>query len=126
MLGFGGLPLLYMGDELALRNDYGFVDDPDARRRQPLGAPAARCRGTLPSGDTPGTVEHRVWHGLRHAIAVRAALPSLDASVETEILDPVNPAVLVFPAHATDPDDGRGLQHDRRSADPAALGAPGR
>ena len=41
-------------------------------------------------------MEHRVWHGLRHAIAVRAALPSMDASVETEILDPVNPAVLVF------------------------------
>ena len=41
-------------------------------------------------------MEHRVWHGLRHAIAVRAALPSLDASTETEILDPVNPAVLVF------------------------------
>ena len=30
-----------------------------------------------------GTVEHRVWHGLRHAIAVRSSLPSLDASVET-------------------------------------------
>jgi amylosucrase len=47
----------------------------------------------------PGTVEHRVWHGIRHAIAVRAALPSLDASVETEIVDPVNPGVLVFLRH---------------------------
>jgi amylosucrase len=43
-----------------------------------------------------GTVEYRVWHGLRHLIAVRSSLPSLDASVESEILDPVNPAVLVF------------------------------
>ena len=68
-----------------------------ARRRQPLGAPAADALGRWPSaGTVAGTVEHRVWHGLRHAIAVRAALPSLDASVETEILDPVNPAVLVF------------------------------
>ena len=46
-----------------------------------------------------GTVEHRVWHGILHAISVRAALPSLDASVETEIVDPVNPGVLVFLRH---------------------------
>jgi amylosucrase len=44
----------------------------------------------------PNTLEHRVWHGLRHAVAIRASLPALDASVETEIADPVNPAVLVF------------------------------
>ena len=29
ILGFGGLPLIYMGDELGLRNYYDFVDDPD-------------------------------------------------------------------------------------------------
>ncbi|MFN3228219.1 MAG: alpha-amylase family glycosyl hydrolase [Asticcacaulis sp.] len=26
-----GIPLLYMGDEIALENDYGFLDDPDRR-----------------------------------------------------------------------------------------------
>ena len=29
VLGFGGLPLIWMGDELAVRNDYDFVDDPE-------------------------------------------------------------------------------------------------
>ena len=29
VLGFGGLPLIYMGDELGLRNDYDFADDPE-------------------------------------------------------------------------------------------------
>jgi amylosucrase len=43
-----------------------------------------------------GTVEYRIWHGLRDIITVRSSLPSLDASLESEILDPVNPAVLVF------------------------------
>ena len=61
------------------------------------GCTGRRCPGTWPSAGTiRARVEHRVWHGLRHAITVRAALPSMDASVETEILDPVNPAVLVF------------------------------
>ncbi|HKH54868.1 MAG TPA: alpha-amylase, partial [Propionibacteriaceae bacterium] len=43
-----------------------------------------------------GTLEHRVWHAIHHSVMVRASLPSLHASVETEIFDPVNPAVLVF------------------------------
>ena len=96
VLGFGGLPLIYMGDELALVNDYDYAEIRRARRRQPLGAPAADALGCGRAPARRGTVEHRVWHALRHAIAVRAALPSLDASTETEILDPVNPAVLVF------------------------------
>lgn len=28
--GFGGVPLLYMGDELALRNDVGYLADPES------------------------------------------------------------------------------------------------
>ena len=96
VLGFGGLPLLYMGDEVALRNDYEYDHDPEHaddnrwvhRPRMPWDVAARR--------NEPGTLEYRVWQGLRRAITVRAALPSLDASVESEILDPVNPAVLVL------------------------------
>jgi amylosucrase len=96
VLGFGGLPLIYMGDELALLNNYDFVEDPDHAddnrwvHRPPLPWDVVDRR------HRDGTVEHRIWHGLRHVIAVRSSLPSLDASVESEILDPVNPAVLVL------------------------------
>lgn len=96
VLGYGGLPLLYMGDELALLNYYDFVDNPqhaDDNRwvhRPPMPWDQAARR------HEPGTLEHRVWHGLRHAIGVRSSLPAMDASIETEILDPVNPAVVVF------------------------------
>jgi amylosucrase len=96
VLGFGGLPLIYMGDELGLRNYDDFVEDPDHAddnrwvHRPPMPWEFVDRRYM------EGTVEHRIWHGLRHAIAVRSSLPSLDASVESEILDPVNPAVLVL------------------------------
>lgn len=99
VLGFGGLPIIYMGDELALRNYYEFVDDPahaDDNRwvhRPPMPWELIERR------HDPDSLEHRVWHGLRHAIAVRGSLPSMDASVETEVMDPVNPAVLVFVRH---------------------------
>ena len=96
VLGFGGLPLIYMGDELGLPNYYDFVEEPDHAddnrwvHRPPMPWHLADRR------HIEGTVEYRVWHRLRHVITVRSSLPSLDASVESEILDPVNPAVLVF------------------------------
>ena len=95
-LGYGGLPLLWMGDELALRNDYSYRDHPGhADDNRWVHRPAMRW-DVAARRHQPGTLEHRVWHGLRHAIAVRSSLPSLDAAVETEIADPVNPGVLVF------------------------------
>ncbi len=96
VLGFGGLPLIYMGDELGLRNYYDFVEELDHAddnrwvHRPPMPWDLADRR------HIEGSVEHRIWHRLRHVITVRSSLPSLDASVESEILDPVNPAVLVF------------------------------
>jgi amylosucrase len=96
VLGFGGVPLIWTGDELAMRNDYDFVDEPDKAddnrwiHRPRMRWEAAELRLV------EGTIEHRVWHALRHCIAVRSSLPSLDASVETEIVDPVNPGMLVF------------------------------
>jgi amylosucrase len=96
VLGFGGLPLIYMGDELGLLNYYDFVEEPDHAddnrwvHRPPMPWDFVDRR------HIEGTVEHRIWHGLRHVVAVRSSLPSLDASVESEILDPVNPAVLVL------------------------------
>jgi amylosucrase len=101
VLGFGGLPLLYMGDELALANYYEYADDPEHAddnrwvHRPPMPWDRAERR------NIDGTLEHRVWHAIRHAITVREALPSMDASVEAEILDPVNPAVLVFVRRCT-------------------------
>ena len=41
ILGWDGIPLLYMGDEIGLLNDWRYLQRPSARRRQPLGAPSA-------------------------------------------------------------------------------------
>jgi amylosucrase len=96
VLGFGGVPLLWMGDELALRNDRQWAQDPahaDDNRwvhRPRLPADAVERR------HVEGTVEHRMWHGLRSAVQVRASRPEMHASVEPELLDPVNPSVLAF------------------------------
>jgi len=69
----GGLPLIYMGDELGLRNDRAWADDErhagDNRwmHRPPMDWAAAERR------DEPGTVEAALWNGLRELMAARRA-----------------------------------------------------
>ncbi len=89
--GFGGLPLLYMGDELGLLNDYGFAGRPEeAADNRWLHRPhmdwdkAARRH-------QPGTVEARLFEGLQGIIAARKRTPHLNSSYETEILDFAHP-----------------------------------
>jgi amylosucrase len=96
VLGFGGLPLIYMGDELGLLNYYDFVEDSDRADDNRWVHRPPMPWGVVDRRHMEGTLEYRIWHGLRHLITVRSSLPSLDASVESEILDPVNPAVLVL------------------------------
>ena len=65
VLGFGGLPVIWMGDELGLLNDRRLGRRTRPRRRQPLGAPAADAlagaggdrrhpRGTAPTCSPSG------------------------------------------------------------------------
>jgi len=87
MLGFGGVPLLYMGDELGLLNDYTYSRDPDTRddnrwlhRPYMDWARAERRFGA-------GTIEARIFSGIRHLTEVRRHTPQLHAGYQTEILD---------------------------------------
>ncbi len=104
VLGFGGIPVVWMGDELALVNDAAWADDPaHADDNRWVHRPRMRWDAAA-RRDVPGTVEHRVWHGLRSLARVRAGLPALHASVEAELLDPVNPAVLAWARRAPEQD----------------------
>ena len=85
-MSIGGIPLLYLGDELATLNDYGYHADParaaDSRWvHRPSADPAATARRADPS-----TPEGRMWQGLRRLIAVRTANPVF-ASAATEVVD---------------------------------------
>ena len=90
VLGFGGLPLIWMGDELGLLNDAGWADDPAHaadnrwvhRPRMPWDAEA--------HGD-----RHGIGAGLRHLLDVRRDLPHLHAATPTEVWDPRDPGVLL-------------------------------
>ncbi len=84
---YGGIPLIYSGDEIALLNDYGQLTVPgqtgDGRwiHRPPMDWDRARRAeaGTGPEGE--------VLKGLRHIMARRRATPELHASNPTIVLE---------------------------------------
>lgn len=95
VIGFGGLPLIYMGDELGLCNDYSYLDSPDhAGDNRWMHRPAMPWdRAAL--RNQPGTVEEKVFSGLRAIINARKRLPGLHAAVESVVSAGSDPSILV-------------------------------
>ncbi len=85
--GFGGIPLLYMGDELGLRNDYAYVRDPDHRADNRWMHRPAMDWTAADRRHLSGSVEARIYHGLSTILRARARTPHLHAQTPQEILD---------------------------------------
>jgi amylosucrase len=76
---YGGIPLLWMGDEVGLGNDVSSLDDPDrAPDNRWLHRPPMDWAVVARAAD-PSSVEGRLLGALRHLLAVRAATPALRA-----------------------------------------------
>ena len=82
----GGLPLIYMGDELGLLNDHAWEADP-ARRddNRWMHRPAMDWAAAERRGD-PRSVEGRLWEGLRRLVAARRATRAAHAQAAAEPL----------------------------------------
>ncbi len=102
VMGFGGIPVLWSGDELALRNDPGWSGEPghagDNRWAHRPRLPWRRnAQGeSAEDRDDPSTVTGRVFQGLRRLATARRGLAQLHASGGTEVLDPPHPGVLAL------------------------------
>ena len=105
----GGLPLIYMGDEIGLRNDDGWAADPSHREdnrwmhRPPMDWTAAERRAD------PASIEGRLWDGLRRLVAERRATRAAHAQGAAEPLWTGNDHVF-------------GLLRERAGPAPAAAG----
>lgn len=100
--GFGGMPLLYMGDEIGMTNDASYLDDPakahDGRWMQRPIMDWERV-AQAEAGKEP---EARLLDGTRHIIARRKAVPQLAGTVPTEIVDTHDKALFVIRRPADD------------------------
>ena len=96
VFSFGGIPLIWMGDELGLGDDPAWAADPahadDNRwRHRPPMDWAAAARRTDPS-----TVEGQVFGRLRALAAARRSQLALRSGGETVLLEPDDPHVLAY------------------------------
>jgi amylosucrase len=99
--GFGGIPLVYMGDELALLNDDSYLEEPaHAEDNRWMHRPKMPWSKASRRTD-PYTLEGRMHGVIKHLGQVRCELPSLHAAVESQTAITSNPSVLaVLRRHA--------------------------
>ncbi len=96
IMAFGGIPLLYYGDELGTLNDYSYEQDvhrsSDSRwvHRPTIDWERAERRHER------GTPEFRIFNGLRHMIEVRKETPAFADFNNRELLDPDNTHLFAF------------------------------
>ncbi|MBU0654400.1 MAG: alpha-amylase [Gammaproteobacteria bacterium] len=95
-LSFGGIPLLYYGDEIGTLNDKTYLDDPakanDSRwaHRPRINWDRAELR------NTPGSIEYRLFTALKKMISVRKEVTAFADFNNRELLDVGNPHLFVF------------------------------
>ena len=106
IMSFGGIPLLYYGDEIGTTNDYRYVEDErksgDTRwmHRPTFDWDKAELR------NKHNTIENRIFEALKKMIAVRKETPAFADFNNRELRDSGNPHLFSFcrinPYHASD------------------------
>ncbi len=95
ILTIGGIPLIYLGDEVATQNDYSYRDQPAKMRDSRwVHRPAAQADSYARRLD-PTTVEGRLFSGLKHLIGLRKATPVF-AGHDFQVIDTENSHVFGF------------------------------
>jgi amylosucrase len=102
---FGGVPLLYMGDEIGLRNDAAYLDDPAlADDNRWMHRPAMDWDVAARRSDAT-TLEGRLFATFQSVLADRVATPALHGGAGVEVLTTPSPSLFGFVRH--DPVAGR-------------------
>jgi len=106
IMSFGGIPLLYYGDELGTINDTSFQGDPsranDSRWIHRPRIDWSRAKRRVKRG----TPEQQIFDGLQRMIAARKSIPAFADYNNRELIYTANPHLFVFlrqnPRHTHD------------------------
>lgn len=99
-MSMGGFPMLSSGDEIGQLNGYGYREDPTLREdsrnlhRTAFDWEKAKAR------TQPGTVQQRLWDGLRKLETLRGQEPCFAPDVSVSTWDTHNDHVLALVRHA--------------------------
>lgn len=96
IMSFGGIPLLYYGDEIGTLNDDSFLKDKDkATDTRWIHRPKIDWR-KADKRHQHGTVEQRIFTNLQKLIAVRKTIPAFADFNNRELIETDNEHLLVF------------------------------
>lgn len=96
VFGYGGLPLLYMGDELGQLNDRTFLGDPDkADDNRWIHRPAMDW-DRVKRAEAGKGVESEILSAFKNLTRARRSLASLHAATPTEVSTLGNGSILIF------------------------------
>jgi len=93
---YDGMPLLWMGDEIALADDKSYVDDAAHRHDSRWSQRPTMDWGAAARRQDPSTVEGRVFAGITRILQARAGLPALAAGGSVTPLPVDDPAVFAY------------------------------
>ena len=95
ILTVGGIPLLYLGDEIGTLNDYSYYDDPHKTRDSRWVHRPHTDWNKYDKRNDPDSIEGRVYLGLKKLIILRNENESFSGS-ETELIPMENEHILAF------------------------------
>jgi amylosucrase len=96
VMAFGGIPLLYYGDELGTLNNESFINDADkAKDSRWIHRPTYDWQRAEKRHER-GSVECRIFEGLKQMIAVRKSIDAMADFNNRELIDVGNPHLFVF------------------------------
>ena len=96
IMSFGGIPLLYYGDEIGTLNDYAYQQDEDKQHDSRwIHRPVIDWQ-KADQRHQPGTVEQRLFSDLKRMIAARKEISAFADFNSRELIDVDNPHLLVF------------------------------
>ncbi len=95
ILSIGGLPLLYLGDELGIGNDHSYLAEPAKKDDSRWVNRVAVTDQQLAAATQTDTLSGRIYQQLQQLVQCRAKLPVLGNGT-TEILTPDNPHLFAY------------------------------
>ncbi len=99
IMSFGGIPLLYYGDEVGTTNDYSYLEDSTrASDNRWIHRPQIDWN-KVDRRNRRGTVEQRLFDGINRLIAVRKTIPAFADYNNRSLIDVSNEHLFVFIRH---------------------------
>lgn len=96
IISYGGIPLLYAGDELGFLNDYGFENEPDKSHDNRWMHRPRMDWNKAKNRNKTHTIEHKIFSELQRLIALRKRMPAFADYNNTYLVDCHNQHLLAY------------------------------